>query len=104
LAYRAKELTMHPRLIIAIIAFALAGSAVAQTGDNTPPARIGNRANGLSYQPTPGQVAPREQAAGIAPTAEQQKQTNNELFRMDAQSLKAEGLSTNSVPSPGNGR
>ena len=96
---------MDSRILFAVMALAVAGgSAVAQTKDSSVPSQIGNRANGLSYQPTPGQVGPREQAAGVAPRAQQQQRTNDDLFRMDAQSLKSEGLSPNSVPGHGNGK
>jgi hypothetical protein len=83
---------------------ALCGGAWAQANGNSVPSQIGNRANGFSYQPTPSQVGPEERAAGVAPNAQQQKQTNDELFRLDAQSLKNEGLSTQSVPGHGGGR
>ena len=63
-----------------------------------PPATIGNRANGFSYQPRPGEVVPRERAAGVQPPAAQQKQTNRDLERTDRKLLRDEGLGTKSVP------
>lgn len=77
-----------------IAAFWSVGSAMAQT----PPAANGNRANGFSYQPTPGEVVPREKATGVQPPAAQQNQTNRDLERIDKNLMRDEGLSTKSVP------
>jgi hypothetical protein len=64
----------------------------------SPPAANGNRANGFSYQPTPGEVAPRERAAGMQPPAAQREQINRDLERTDKKLLQDEGLSIKSVP------
>ena len=72
-----------------------ATSAVAQ---NPAPAANANRANGLSYQPTPSQVVPREKAAGVQPPAAQQDRANRDLQQTDKKLLQEEGLSTKSVP------
>ena len=69
-----------------------------------PPAANGNRANGFSYQPTPGQVVPRERAAGVQPPAAQQEKNNRDLERTDKKLLQDEGLSTKSVPKITNDR
>ena len=55
--------------------------AVAQTPDKIP-REIGNRANGFSYQPTPSEVGPREQQAGIKPSTSQERATDVDLERM----------------------
>ncbi|HEX2940901.1 MAG TPA: hypothetical protein VHO91_07620 [Rhodopila sp.] len=88
---------LHVLVAIAICASTAGAFAQNSTGSNVP-AVIGNRANGLSYQPTPDEVEPREKAAGLAPDAARQRQINDELWRLDAQALKREGLSTKSVP------
>lgn len=64
-----------------LITLCLATAAVAQTPDKIP-REIGNRANGLDYQPTPGEVGPREQQAGIKPSPAQRKATDADLERM----------------------
>ena len=89
---------MNLKILLAISALSLAGSAIAQPRNNSVPLEIGNRANGFDYQPTPAEVGPRERAAGLAVTPERQKQIDDELFSMDAQLLKSEGLSTSSAP------
>jgi hypothetical protein len=82
-----------------VAAFFAVASAVAQsTGGGSVPAEIGNRANGRDYQPTPSEIIPREQAAGIRPPATQEKATDQLLERMDKNLLRDEGLSTKSVP------
>ncbi len=58
----------------------------------------GNRANGLNYQPTPAEVAPREQAAGVRPSSAQEAASNKDLERIDRDLLRSHGLSTSSVP------
>lgn len=91
---------MTPRTLAAIAVFALTGTALAQTppGNNQPPASIGNRANGLDYQPTPNEIVPREKAAGVLPPAAQERAIDQELRQLDYQALKSEGMSTQSVP------
>ena len=93
---------LHVLVAIAICAStagAFVPGAFAQSSNTSNvPAAIGNRANGLSYQPTPNEVEPREKAAGLAPEAAQQRRINDELWRLDAQALKREGLSAKSVP------
>jgi hypothetical protein len=73
-------------------------------GNGSPPKEIGNRENGYDYQPTPSEIGPREKAAGIVPSAAQNRAENKELDRLDKDLLQSEGLSTNSVPKLGNGK
>ncbi len=77
-------------LLIAAFAFTQAGTAQTSTG---------NRANGFSYQPTPGQVDAKEKNLGVRPSATSQKATNETLEQIDRDLLLKEGLSTRSVPS-----
>ena len=74
-------------------------AAMAQSRDDaTVPRMIGNRANGFSYQPTPGEVRPREMAAGVRPSGAKQAETDRALEGMDQSLLRAEGMSSHSVP------
>jgi hypothetical protein len=82
-------------MVAATVALGLADTAMAQ---NSVPTEIGNRANGLNYQPTPSEVLPREKAAGLLPSAGQRDATSQELENMDRDLLREEGLSTKSVP------
>ena len=82
-------------MVAATAALGLATAAIAQ---NSVPTEIGNRANGLSYQPTPSEVLPREKAAGLLQSPAQRDATSQELERMDKELLREEGLSTKSVP------
>ena len=59
----------------------LATAAIAQPTDKIP-REIGNRANGFSYQPTPGEVGPREEAAGVQPPEAQRNATDADLEPM----------------------
>jgi hypothetical protein len=91
---------MRMALLVAIATFCLMGAAAAQTaGDGSIPRRIGNRANGFSYQPTPREVVSKEKAAGVRPSTASQQATDQELRDMDHRLLLEEGLSTSSVPS-----
>ena len=81
-----------------IAAMATVGLAPVAMAQGSVPAEIGNRANGLNYQPTPGEVGPREKAAGLLPPTSQQRATNQELEQLDRDLLRDEGLSTKSVP------
>jgi hypothetical protein len=93
---------MRLRTCIIFAFLLLAEAAAAQASDNfSVPRRIGNEANGFDYQPTPAEVVPLERAAGIAPSPEQQKRIDDELFGTNADLLRSEGLSTSSVPGYG---
>jgi hypothetical protein len=86
-------------LLVAVATFCLVGAAGAQTaGDGSIPRRIGNRANGFSYQPTPREVLSKEKAAGVRPSTPSQQATDQELGDIDRRLLLEEGLSTSSVP------
>jgi hypothetical protein len=88
---------MHVLAIIGVLG--CAAGAMAQGADGgLPPKEIGNRANGYDYQPTPSEVAPREKAAGVLPSADQQRAEDQDLARLDQGLLQSEGLSTKSVP------
>jgi hypothetical protein len=79
--------------------FGVFGSAMAQgQGDSGIPHSIGNRANGFSYQPTPGEVVSKEKAAGLRPSDSSQQATDKDLDKIDRDLLKDEGMSTSSVP------
>ena len=83
--------------MVPMVAFVVTASAVAQTrGAGTPPAEIGNRSNGLSYQPTPNEVDGREAAKGIRPPAAEQRATDRRLEKTDKQLLREEGLESDS--------
>ena len=92
---------MHLRTCIIFAFLLVTAAAQAQNNNSSVPRRIGNEANGFNYQPTPAEVVPRERAEGIAPSPDQQKRLDDELFRTDADLLKSEGLSTSSVPGYG---
>lgn len=62
------------------------------------PSRIGNRANGRDYQPTPSQVAPAERQAGVQPDTKVEQSENRDLEKIDRDALRSEGMSTKSVP------
>ncbi len=82
-----------------LAAFLMTTAAMAQNSNRAaPPVAQGNRANGLDYQPTPGEVIPREKAAGVQPPAAQQRSTDQVLERTDKKLLQDEGQSTKSVP------
>jgi hypothetical protein len=86
-------------LLITVATFCLIGTVAAQTtNDVSIPRRIGNRANGFSYQPTPREVVSKEKAAGVRPSTASQQATNQELGDIDRRLLHEEGLSTSSVP------
>jgi hypothetical protein len=72
---------MRLHVVFALAAISLATASVAQTQDKIP-REIGNRANGFSYQPTPSEVLPREQQAGVRPSAAQQKANDAEIDRL----------------------
>ncbi len=72
------------RLAAALLVLGTQG-ALAQ--DSRPPAEIGNRANGLSYQPTLGGTEAREQSAGVLPSGRQLSTEDQELDRINRQLL-----------------
>jgi hypothetical protein len=75
------------------------GAPTLQAQDRTSvPREIGNRANGFSYQPTPGQVVTREVLAGVRPSKTKLEATDQILEGIDRSLLRDEGLSETSVP------
>ncbi len=82
------------RIVLSLAVAALIGVAVRPSAA-TAQAAIGNRANGLSYQPTQGQVASREKAAGVQPPS---APVDKRLETIDRTLLRKEGASTSSVP------
>ncbi|HEX3574847.1 MAG TPA: hypothetical protein VHU42_09625 [Rhodopila sp.] len=90
---------MRTHLLAVIAMLCAAGPALAQgpTGGSVP-AEIGNRANGLDYQPTQSEVVPREKASGIEPPISRERAANADLIRMDKDLLLSEGIGTDSVP------
>jgi hypothetical protein len=90
---------MRVAIVIAIATICLTGAASAQSSnESSVPRVIGNRANGFSYQPTPSEVVPREEAEGLRPSRMSQEQVNRELEKIDRDLLREEGASTSSVP------
>jgi hypothetical protein len=91
---------MRNSLLLTLPLLMMSGTVLAQTAqdDSPPPPQIGNRANGFSYQPTPNVVAPREQAAGVAPSPAHQQQNNRTLTNLDRNLLKSEGLNPDNAP------
>jgi hypothetical protein len=56
---------------------------VAMAAAVAQPSVIGNRANGLSYQPTQSEVVPREQNAGVAQSPQHARQADAEVERLN---------------------
>jgi hypothetical protein len=73
-------------------------SIAAPSSDASVPHEIGNRAHGFSYQPTQGEVRPREAAAGIRPSSDRQEAIDRTLHQLDRDLLRDEGLAPGSVP------
>ncbi len=91
--------TMRTPFIALLVAACVNTSAIGQPRADIPvPRKIGNRANGFSYQPTPGEVLPRESAAGLRPSVARQNAINQELSTLDRRLLLDEGLSAANVP------
>jgi hypothetical protein len=86
-------------LLITVATFSPIDTVAAQTtSDVSIPRRIGNRANGFSYQPTPHEVVSKEKAAGVRPSTASQQATNQELGDIDRRLLLEEGPSASSAP------
>lgn len=71
--------------LAAALLLAGAPAALAQTAE--PPAQIANHANGLTYQPTLGGVAAREQSVGVRPSGAQLSHEDKELNTINRQLL-----------------
>ena len=89
---------MRAQLLAMLLALGISTAATAENPPNSIPADIGNRANGRDYQPTPKEVSPREKAEGVEQSPSSHRATNQELWELDKNLLKTEGLSTKSVP------
>jgi hypothetical protein len=77
----------------------MTGAAKGQQVDAaSPPRTIGNRTNGFSYQPSPGEVRPKEQIAGVRPSRASQALTDRTLKTLDRTLLHDEGMSASNVP------
>jgi len=81
------------RIIRSLAAVALTGAVALPAALAAPPA-IGNRANGLDYQPTPSEIATLEKADSVQFSAPSHPQLEN----IDRNLLREEGASTTSVP------
>ena len=92
-------MTMRASAFAVMSLVCITGAITAQAQDRTAvPHVIGNRANGLSYQPMPGQTVPREVLAGVRPSKTRLQATNEILESIDRRLLHDEGLSDTSVP------
>ena len=74
-------------LIRIVAATFLFGAPAALAQSAAPPSKIANHANGLSYQPTLGGVAAREQSAGIEQSRAQRSREDKELDQLNRQLL-----------------
>ena len=73
---------MRVALLVAMMTSCIVGIAAARTaGDGSIPRRIGYRANGFSYQPTPHEVIPKEKAAGVRPSMASQRNDGSGVGR-----------------------
>jgi hypothetical protein len=79
-------------LLLAMMCLGVSATAMAQD----PPARIGNRQNGMSYQPD-ASVQGREERAGLA-SDRQQKATNRDVEQIDKDLLRQHGLDESNAP------
>ena len=90
--------------MLCALACATTPSLAQDTGAASPPRAIGNQANGLSYQPTPSEVAPRERAAGIQQNKDDEAAKNRDLEAIGKDALRGVGQNTESVPKMTNGQ
>jgi hypothetical protein len=87
-------------VVLAICAVCIADPSIAgPIQDASVPQEIGNRAHGFSYQPTQGEVRPREAAAGLRLPSVRQEATDRTLQQLDRDLLRDEGLAPSTVPS-----
>lgn len=78
-------------VLLLVVAPLLPERALAQ--EQRAPARIGNRWDSLSHQPTQGDVGAAERERGIAPPTEHERAIDEELQRLDRQLLNQEQTS-----------
>ena len=81
---------MIPRSIPVLLVASWFGLGPVTAVPASAQAQNGNHANGLNYQPRPGVVRDKEEAAGIAPPAERERAMNNDLERLNQQLQNAE--------------
>ena len=81
-----------------VVCLTVTAAAAQTTSTRSIPREIGNRANGFSYQPTPGHVIPSERAAGIRPSDAQQHATDATLSQLDRRLLTQEHLNPSQAP------
>jgi hypothetical protein len=94
-----KETPMRRSILLLASILCAMSAAKAQPVDVTsPPRMIGNRTNGFSYQPSPGEVRPKEQIAGVRQSRAHQALTDQTLMTLDRTLLQDEGLSVSNVP------
>jgi hypothetical protein len=80
--------------VVCVIGAAMAPIANAES----IPCEIGNRANGLSYQPTSREVDAREASMGVRLSRQHQASMDQTLEDLDRSLMRNERLSTASVP------
>ena len=76
-------------LVAALLAATLQ-SAPAGAQEQPPPARIGNRWDGLSHQPTQRDVGAAEQELGIAPRDQRERAINGDIDQIMRELLSKE--------------
>jgi hypothetical protein len=77
-------------VVLSAVLPALAARAQEPQTQSQPPARIGNRWDGLSHQPTQRDVGAAEQELGIAPRDQRERTINNDLDQIMQQLLSKE--------------
>jgi hypothetical protein len=93
------SVTTSMSFIATVWVVCMASAAMAQGADSwSVPREIGNCANHFCYQPTPGEVIPREVLAGMRPSRAQQDATGRTLEAIDRSLLREEGLSEKNLP------
>ncbi len=85
---RARSAHIWARRLLTLVASAWLIPAAAQTA---PPARDGNRWDGVAHQPTRDAVAAEEQHAGVAPSSAERHQQDTELQRLGNRELRDAG-------------
>ena len=77
-------------LAAVVVLPAIVATAQEPQPQTQPPARIGNRWDGLSHQPTQRDVGAAEQELGIAPRDQRERAINNDLDQIMQQLLSKE--------------
>lgn len=86
-------MTMHRSVggLAAFVVAALAASPGLGVAQTQVPAREGNIWGGLNHEPTPSQVLPQEEAAGVGQRPAQQKKQNDDVETLFRSLMRAEG-------------